>query len=109
MFSAGRMVNRIREPSRLVTCGARAGYKLVPPCSMNAKWNPAVRAIALSRSGKVDWVGSGLTTLPAVSSLLLVLAGCIRTFNLGTAFATTAFASKPGLVMLLYGDQKRVA
>src|ERR1700757_4062470 len=76
---------------------------------MNAKWNPAVNAIALSRSGKVDWVGSELMTLPAVSSLLLGIAVCKPTFRLGTACAKTAFGSKSGLVMLRYRDQKLVS
>ena len=54
---------------------------------MNAKWNPAVKAIALSRSGKVDCVGSGLMTVPAVSSLLLGIALFDRLGTLGLAVA----------------------
>ena len=46
MISEPSILSRTRKTSRLVTFGANAGYRLLPPCSMNAKWNPAVFAIA---------------------------------------------------------------
>src|SRR5215471_21867995 len=36
----------MRTTSRLVTMGKNDAYKLVPPCSIVAKWKPAVFAIS---------------------------------------------------------------
>ena len=47
----------------------------MPPCSINAKWNPAVKAIALMRS------------LLFASALVLGIAVCNPLFKLGTALA----------------------
>ena len=68
---------------------------------MKAKWNPAVKAMALRWSVNVDCVGSlRLMTLPFVSELLLGIAVCCPTFRLGTAWTNFAVGSKSGLVIL---------
>src|ERR1700731_991427 len=49
------------------------GYRLVPPISIKAKWNPAVKAIALMRLALF------------ASASVLGIAVCCPTFKLGTA------------------------
>src|ERR1700720_481309 len=53
--------------------------------------------------------GSALMLLPAVSSSVLGIAVCCPTARSGTACTNFAAASKSGLVMLRYRDQKLVS
>ena len=46
MASVGPMLSTTRKASGSLTLWATAGYRLVPPCSIVAKWKPAVLAIA---------------------------------------------------------------
>ena len=43
------MLTTIRRTSRLVTCSDSVVYRLEPPCSIIAKWNDALFAIACIR------------------------------------------------------------
>ena len=46
MVSVGPMLSRTRKTWALDTRCASCGYRLLPPCSINPKWKPAVLAIA---------------------------------------------------------------
>src|SRR5256885_6293333 len=53
IISVPPMLSRIRNTSLSVTRWASDAYRLVPPCSIHAKWKPAVLAIACR------WRGGG--------------------------------------------------
>src|SRR5713101_5261749 len=79
------MLSKILKTSELFTLWASEGYRLVPPCSMNAKWKPAVFAIAWI------WLDG------ARSAFDLGIAGCCPTNRLGTACGNANPGSRSGL------------
>src|SRR5215831_7479959 len=83
------MLRRTRNTSTLLTRWASDGYRLVPPCSMNAKWNPAVLAIA--------WMWS----FGVRSASLLGIAGNCPLLKLGTACGKVKVGSRSGLLARL--------
>src|SRR6185369_9774046 len=88
-ISVPTILSKIRKTSEFLTLWAREGYRLVPPCSMNAKWNPAVLAIAWM------WFAGDR------SASDLGIAGCCPTFKFGTAWRNVNVGSKSGLCPLL--------
>jgi hypothetical protein len=46
IVSVGPILSKMRNASAFVIRWASEAYRLVPPCSMNAKWKAAVLAIA---------------------------------------------------------------
>src|SRR5438128_12679383 len=65
------MLTRIRRTVGSFALKANVGYRLAPPCSINAKWKPAVLAIACMRSA----------SRPAMGTVGLVEGGVSVSFN----------------------------
>jgi hypothetical protein len=79
IVSVGLMLIRIRRTSRLETRWASYGYRLEPPCSIVAKWNPAVLAIACRCSlGCRSSFDLGIAGNPSVEEIRGRLAGRCR-------------------------------
>src|ERR1700730_3555344 len=83
------MLSKILRTWRLVTRWANDGYRLVPPCSIKAKWNAAVLAIA--------WIwSSGLR-----SASVMGIAGNFPLLKLGIAWGNVKLGSRSGLLSRL--------
>src|SRR5260370_41488516 len=91
------MLMRILRTSGSVALKASVGYRLAPPCSMNAKWNPAVFAIACIRDSCGVAGGTGWAWVGGVSWSFNGMAGWFLMVN-----GPLNFTPKSGFFALRY-------